>query len=220
MAPLAAFIEPMRARLCISGLAGDVLLALKAMLAAELPQLLEADDCRTCIFWADPAASIAALEPAALRSGSRAGPILESLESLLASAAAAEADAVLSSGFQGTMGFWFAQPRDAAALAAAWSFRRPIDGKLGKSWGSAYLSRPECPRRAAALSKADQMQLGGGEAVGGSDVGYEAVYYKKTPKTNSLGGTIECESLLEVEDGWWVVSVSELLAGCILRFDS
>lgn len=43
----------------------------------------------------------------------------------------------------GVAGFWFAQPNEAAALAAALSFRSPKEGNEGKSRGSAYFSRPE-----------------------------------------------------------------------------
>lgn len=46
------------------------------------------------------------------------------------------------SGFQRSIGFWFDQPSDAAALAAAPSGANPDDGKLGKLRGSAYLIRP------------------------------------------------------------------------------
>lgn len=41
------------------------------------------------------------------------------------------------------MDFWFAQPSDAAAPAAAPSDLRPGDGKLGRSRGSAYFNLPE-----------------------------------------------------------------------------
>lgn len=37
---------------------------------------------------------------------------------------------------------WFAQPNDAAALAAESLFFNPTEGELGRSWGFAYLNLP------------------------------------------------------------------------------
>lgn len=92
------------------------------------------------LFLADLCARRAACAPWLLAVGCQFGAGLW----FCASRAAFEAEAEVS-GFQISGDIFLFQPNDAAAPAADPLVAIPTDGKLGRSWGFAYISRPECP---------------------------------------------------------------------------